>query len=382
MSRMCRPSWFLDPGGWSWTATVGLHIISPGLCTLSLNFLKVVDSKDCHCLPREEPNTATAPPPCAIAPITTNNSHTYNSNSSTTNNNSPITTNNSPTTKGNSSTTKGKGPNTKGGLKTAAWVPIVKRHLLGRVEQEPVQLLIPCKASAVAPPEVGCRLPATRNAQSYVRQEEQKQGSPIVRNVSHVQQGYRECQAVMAHAFNPSTQEAEPSGSLRVIYPLAAGHLASSQVPMEPESIEICPYNPHHRIPLSRLQYHLASCRKKNPKKAKTMASCKYNACHVVPIRKLTEHEATCVNRSSIEEEGTLSTMHMSLPQPQNEDMLQVPWLSNPDTWNIDSANCHPMFVLKSFIPQKLVCESDTQESRRDDQPQEDPQTRMRRANP
>ncbi|XP_028724452.1 LOW QUALITY PROTEIN: gametocyte-specific factor 1-like [Peromyscus leucopus] len=139
---------------------------------------------------------------------------------------------------------------------------------------------------------------------------------------------------------------------------------------MEPESIEICPYNPHHRIPLSRLQYHLASCRKKNPKKAKKMASCKYNACHVVPIRKLAEHEATCVNRSSMEEEDTLSPLHVSLPQPQNEDPLQVPWLSNPDIWNVDGANGHPMFVLKSFVPQKLVCESDTPESQRETNPQ------------
>ncbi|XP_050006936.1 LOW QUALITY PROTEIN: gametocyte-specific factor 1-like [Alexandromys fortis] len=115
---------------------------------------------------------------------------------------------------------------------------------------------------------------------------------------------------------------------------------------MEPESIEICPYNPHHRIPLSRLQYHLASCRKKNPKKAKKMASCKYNACHVVPIRKLAEHEATCVNRSSLEEEDTLSPLHVSLPEPQTED------------------------TLPSFIPQKLVCESDTQESQRETKPQ------------
>ncbi|KAL6076525.1 hypothetical protein STEG23_016706 [Scotinomys teguina] len=33
---MCRPSWFLDPGGWSETAAVGLHLISPGLGTLTL----------------------------------------------------------------------------------------------------------------------------------------------------------------------------------------------------------------------------------------------------------------------------------------------------------------------------------------------------------
>ncbi|KAL6037854.1 hypothetical protein STEG23_036893 [Scotinomys teguina] len=29
-------SWFLDPGGWSKAATVGLYFIFPGICTLSL----------------------------------------------------------------------------------------------------------------------------------------------------------------------------------------------------------------------------------------------------------------------------------------------------------------------------------------------------------
>ncbi|KAL6032940.1 hypothetical protein STEG23_010929 [Scotinomys teguina] len=36
MSRMCRPPWFLDPGGWSKSAAVGLYFIFPGICTLSL----------------------------------------------------------------------------------------------------------------------------------------------------------------------------------------------------------------------------------------------------------------------------------------------------------------------------------------------------------
>ncbi|KAL6089060.1 hypothetical protein STEG23_023405, partial [Scotinomys teguina] len=34
---MCRLSWFLDPGGWSKTATVRLYFIFPGICTLSLH---------------------------------------------------------------------------------------------------------------------------------------------------------------------------------------------------------------------------------------------------------------------------------------------------------------------------------------------------------
>ncbi|KAL6090024.1 hypothetical protein STEG23_017782, partial [Scotinomys teguina] len=33
---MCWLSWFLDPGGWSKTAVVGLYFIFPGICTLSL----------------------------------------------------------------------------------------------------------------------------------------------------------------------------------------------------------------------------------------------------------------------------------------------------------------------------------------------------------
>ncbi|KAL6030233.1 hypothetical protein STEG23_011453 [Scotinomys teguina] len=33
---MCRPLWFLDPGGWSKTTAVSLYFIFPGICTLSL----------------------------------------------------------------------------------------------------------------------------------------------------------------------------------------------------------------------------------------------------------------------------------------------------------------------------------------------------------
>ncbi|XP_020767075.1 gametocyte-specific factor 1-like [Odocoileus virginianus] len=140
---------------------------------------------------------------------------------------------------------------------------------------------------------------------------------------------------------------------------------------MEPEALEICPYNPHHRIPLSRFQYHLASCRRKNPKIAKKMASCKYNACHVVPIKKLEEHEAACVNRSTVEEGDSLSPLKISLPNAGQKGNGNAspgsPRLPSPDVWNVDSTCCHPVFVLKSFIPQKLVCESDTRQSETDD---------------
>ncbi|CAD7669356.1 unnamed protein product [Nyctereutes procyonoides] len=140
---------------------------------------------------------------------------------------------------------------------------------------------------------------------------------------------------------------------------------------MEPEALEICPYNPHHRVPLSRFQYHLASCRRKNPKKAKKMASCKYNACHVVPIKNLEEHEAACVNRSTMEEEDSLHPMKASLPNSEQNGNASPgpPWLPSSDVWNLDGTNCHPMFILKTFVPQKLVCESDTRQSEREAHP-------------
>ncbi|XP_004649042.2 gametocyte-specific factor 1-like [Octodon degus] len=138
---------------------------------------------------------------------------------------------------------------------------------------------------------------------------------------------------------------------------------------MDPEVLEICPYNPHHRIPLSRLQYHLASCKRKNPKQAKKMASCKYNACHVVPIKKLQEHEAACVNRSPVEEEGSTSPMEATLPSLEQRAEAPPASLSLPtsDIWNVDDADSHPKFVLKTFVPQKLVCESDAGESEREE---------------
>ncbi|XP_072653739.1 gametocyte-specific factor 1-like isoform X2 [Canis lupus baileyi] len=101
---------------------------------------------------------------------------------------------------------------------------------------------------------------------------------------------------------------------------------------METEALERCPYDPNHRMPASRLQYHLASCRKKNLKIAKKMANCKYNACHVVPIKRLKEHEVNCVNRTAVDDDNT----H------------------------------HSPFVLKTFVPKMLVCESDSRDIKKE----------------
>ncbi|XP_072623978.1 gametocyte-specific factor 1-like [Vulpes vulpes] len=91
---------------------------------------------------------------------------------------------------------------------------------------------------------------------------------------------------------------------------------------METEALEICPYDPNHRMPPSRLQYHLASCRKKNPKIAKKMANCKYNACHVVPIKRLKEHEVNCVNRTAVDDGPATRQLGSLDPRPPGPLLL------------------------------------------------------------
>ncbi|XP_004774589.1 gametocyte-specific factor 1-like [Neovison vison] len=132
---------------------------------------------------------------------------------------------------------------------------------------------------------------------------------------------------------------------------------------MEPEDLEICPYDPNHRMPASRLQYHLASCRKKNPKIAKKMANCKYNACHVVPIKRLKEHEANCVNRTAVDDEPFNLPKVISPSLEPNEKLSNAAnQILDPDVWNIDNTHHSPSFVLKTFAPKTLVCESDSRD--------------------
>ncbi|XP_076967044.1 gametocyte-specific factor 1-like [Tamandua tetradactyla] len=136
---------------------------------------------------------------------------------------------------------------------------------------------------------------------------------------------------------------------------------------MESEALEICPYDPNHRIPASRLQYHLASCRKKNPKIAKKMANCKYNACHVVPIKRLQEHEATCVNKTATDDEPFKLPKVITSSLEPNEKLPnagnQIP---DPDSWNIENTHHSPSFVLKTFVPKMLICESDSRDLKKE----------------
>uniref|UniRef100_A0A8C5KX55 Gametocyte specific factor 2 n=1 Tax=Jaculus jaculus TaxID=51337 RepID=A0A8C5KX55_JACJA len=132
---------------------------------------------------------------------------------------------------------------------------------------------------------------------------------------------------------------------------------------MEHEALEICPYDPNHRIPASRIQYHLASCKKKNPKIAKKMANCKYNACHVVPIKSLKEHEASCINRTAIDDEP-LNLSKVTCPSLEANEKLSNAGnhTSDSDVWNVDHTRNFPPFVLKAFAPKMLVCESDSRD--------------------
>ncbi|KAL6040129.1 hypothetical protein STEG23_000130, partial [Scotinomys teguina] len=56
---MCRPPWFLDPGGWSKTAAVSLYFVFPGICTLSLQLSKNVSV---------DVSVTLGPDPCTVLP--------------------------------------------------------------------------------------------------------------------------------------------------------------------------------------------------------------------------------------------------------------------------------------------------------------------------
>uniref|UniRef100_A0A8C0HYB5 CHHC U11-48K-type domain-containing protein n=1 Tax=Balaenoptera musculus TaxID=9771 RepID=A0A8C0HYB5_BALMU len=97
---------------------------------------------------------------------------------------------------------------------------------------------------------------------------------------------------------------------------------------MELEVLEICPYDPEHRMSASRLQYHLASCRK--------MANCKYNACHVVPVKRLKEHEANCVTRTAIDNEPfNLPKVTSPSLEPSEKFSDAANQIPDPDVWNV-----------------------------------------------
>ncbi|XP_008837430.1 gametocyte-specific factor 1-like [Nannospalax galili] len=131
---------------------------------------------------------------------------------------------------------------------------------------------------------------------------------------------------------------------------------------MELKVIDRCPYEPNHKIPASRLQYHLASCKTKNLKIAKKMASCKYNACHVVPIKRVKEHEANCASRSAMDDEPlNLKIICPSLEANENFPNAgdQIP---DPDVGNVDHMHHSPSFVLEGFVSKILVCESDSRQ--------------------
>ncbi|XP_006884049.1 PREDICTED: gametocyte-specific factor 1-like [Elephantulus edwardii] len=127
---------------------------------------------------------------------------------------------------------------------------------------------------------------------------------------------------------------------------------------MTPEDLRVCPFDPNHRIPTKRFQYHLASCRKKHPEMTKKMASCKYNACHIIPCKKLKEHEATCVDRIAIEDElFDFPKIVSTLSEPKDKLSNAANQIPDPDGWNVDNTQLFPPFVLKAFAPKMLVCE-------------------------
>uniref|UniRef100_H0W252 CHHC U11-48K-type domain-containing protein n=1 Tax=Cavia porcellus TaxID=10141 RepID=H0W252_CAVPO len=136
---------------------------------------------------------------------------------------------------------------------------------------------------------------------------------------------------------------------------------------MEPEALKICPYIPTHKMPASRLQYHLVLCKKKNPNIAKKMANCKYNACHVVPIKRLKEHEANCVCRTAIDDEPINLPLFISTSLELNEKLSNgASQIADPIVWNVGNMHHSSPFILKTFTPKLLVCESDSRDLKKE----------------
>uniref|UniRef100_A0A667G9P7 CHHC U11-48K-type domain-containing protein n=1 Tax=Lynx canadensis TaxID=61383 RepID=A0A667G9P7_LYNCA len=101
---------------------------------------------------------------------------------------------------------------------------------------------------------------------------------------------------------------------------------------MEPEVLEICPYDPNHRIKVT-FSWLIQN---KNLKIAKKMANCKYNACHVVPVKRLKEHEANCVNRTAVDDEPFNLPKVISPSLEPNEKLSNTAnQILDPDVWNI-----------------------------------------------
>ncbi|TKC52647.1 hypothetical protein EI555_004503, partial [Monodon monoceros] len=128
---------------------------------------------------------------------------------------------------------------------------------------------------------------------------------------------------------------------------------------MELEVLEICPYDPNHRIKIQR--------------KLKKMANCKYNACHVVLIKRLKEHEANSVNRTAIDDDkffiwGTDKWSRVTSPslEPSEKFSDAANQIPDPDVWNVDNTHHSPSFVLKTFAPKMLVCESDSRDIKKE----------------
>ena len=82
----------------------------------------------------------------------------------------------------------------------------------------------------------------------------------------------------------------------------------------DPEELEICPYDPIHRIRRKRFPYHLVKCRKVSYQFLKkndfvTLLSqnhpnqkyklCPFNARHVIPVPEINYHIRVCPDRVS-----------------------------------------------------------------------------------
>ena len=70
----------------------------------------------------------------------------------------------------------------------------------------------------------------------------------------------------------------------------------------DPDELQVCPYDPVHRVAVKKFPYHLNKCRKQYGKNGE-YKSCPFNARHVIPTPEYAYHIETCDSKAAIEME-------------------------------------------------------------------------------
>jgi len=110
-----------------------------------------------------------------------------------------------------------------------------------------------------------------------------------------------------------------------------------------------CPYNPNHRMPSSRFQWHLVKCPDKK-KVGHLYQPCPYNAQHIVLKSELSHHKSKCPDRddSNNTESDEIDRQIREYLAKQHHQSSQWNEPSNPNSWAPA-----PHVIVGEYIEQK-----------------------------